>query len=103
MSAHLLAVPPSLPLEVHERFQRRKKLPCQTTLTVTNPSSRTSAAYKIKTNQPRRYAVSPTLGVIGPGASAKVTVTLDAAHIKNLRTAFEIPLAATAVESDRGD
>ena len=91
---HLLAVPPSVPLEVSgpttSRLGRKQgPTVSQTTLTVTNPSATTSAAFKIKTNQPRRYSVAPTIGVIGAGASALVTVTLEQGHVGALREAFE--------------
>lgn len=86
---HILTVPPRISIDVVERKQRGKSMSCDTSLTITNPSTTTAAAYRIKTNQPLRYSASPMWGIVAARSSATVSITLDSAHIEDLRTSYE--------------
>lgn len=46
-------------------------------LTVTNNSTDTAVAFKVKTTAPKLYCVRPNSGRIGPGESVEVSVLLQ--------------------------
>lgn len=57
-------------------------------LTLHNRLDKAILAFKLKTNQPRRYAVTPTQGVLGPGDNSSITITLEAGDIPQLLAQF---------------
>lgn len=63
------------PGELKFPFELRKQISCSVQLVNTSESH---VAFKVKTTSPKKYCVRPNTGVIGPGATCDVTVTMQA-------------------------
>ncbi|KAL2892470.1 Vesicle-associated protein 1-3 [Bienertia sinuspersici] len=63
------------PTELRFSFELRKQSSCS--MTLTNKTEQ-YIAFKVKTTNPKKYCVRPNTGVVLPGATCDVTVTMQA-------------------------
>lgn len=64
------------PTELKFPFELKKQSSCS--LQISNKTSTQVVAFKVKTTNPRKYCVRPNTGVVLPGDSCNVTVTMQA-------------------------
>lgn len=64
------------PTELKFPFELKKQSSCS--LQISNNTSTQVVAFKVKTTNPRKYCVRPNTGVVLPGDSCNVTVTMQA-------------------------
>ncbi|CAH8362465.1 unnamed protein product [Eruca vesicaria subsp. sativa] len=64
------------PTELKFPFELKKQSSCS--LQITNKTTDKVVAFKVKTTNPRKYCVRPNTGVVLPGDSCNVTVTMQA-------------------------
>eukprot|EP00250_Pteridium_aquilinum_P033765 c6249_g1_i2 orf=258-977(+) len=72
MRTEVLSIQPG---ELKFPFELRKQISCSVQLVNTTESY---VAFKVKTTSPKKYCVRPNTGVISPGATCDVTVTMQA-------------------------
>ncbi|XP_021756307.1 vesicle-associated protein 1-3-like [Chenopodium quinoa] len=63
------------PTELRFNFEVRKQANCS--MTLTNKTDK-YVAFKVKTTNPKKYCVRPNTGVVLPGGTCEVTVTMQA-------------------------
>lgn len=63
------------PGELKFPFELRKQISCSVQLVNTTESY---VAFKVKTTSPKKYCVRPNTGVVSPGATCDITVTMQA-------------------------
>jgi hypothetical protein len=64
------------PTELKFPFELKKQSSCS--MQLTNKTTTQCVAFKVKTTNPRKYCVRPNTGVVLPGDSCNVTVTMQA-------------------------
>ncbi|MCO5607148.1 hypothetical protein L7F22_061341 [Adiantum nelumboides] len=72
MRTEVLSIQPG---ELKFPFELRKQVSCSVQLVNTTESY---VAFKVKTTSPKKYCVRPNTGVVSPGATCDVTVTMQA-------------------------
>lgn len=72
MPAELLSIQPG---ELQFQFEVRKQVSCSLQLSNTSANY---VAFKVKTTSPKKYCVRPNTGLVLPGASCEITVTMQA-------------------------
>lgn len=72
MPAELLSIQPG---ELQFLFEVRKQVSCSLQLSNTSDSY---VAFKVKTTSPKKYCVRPNTGLVLPGATCEITVTMQA-------------------------
>eukprot|EP00250_Pteridium_aquilinum_P027263 c3454_g1_i1 orf=320-1042(+) len=72
MPAELLSIQPG---ELQFLFELRKQVSCSLQLLNTSDNY---VAFKVKTTSPKKYCVRPNTGLVLPGASCDITVTMQA-------------------------
>lgn len=72
MPADLLSIQPA---ELQFLFEVRKQVSCSLQL---SNASENYVAFKVKTTSPKKYCVRPNTGLVVPGATCEITVTMQA-------------------------
>ena len=71
-------------------LKRSKSSNSTSILTLKHPdTSKNHIAFKFRTNQPRRYLVSPNQGIVAPNSTESVTITLEKKDKQTLLKSFD--------------